>query len=137
MNIKSFFQITLNKDQENVIQNLEDFLESKDSVFIFYFYAGTGKTTLIKGLVKALDNEKKKFLVCAPTGRASKILRNKTGYGKTIHSTIYDFDNLITINSENEDFLKLVIELEKHLTSADEEAHSKCKQIKPGLPIVI
>ena len=40
-------------------------------------------------------------------------------------------------NSENEDFLKLVIELEKHLTSADEEAHSKCKQIKPGLPIVI
>ncbi len=31
-------------------------------------------------------------------------------------------------NSENEDFLKLVIELEKHLTSADEEAHSKCKQ---------
>ena len=104
MNIKSFFQITLNKDQENVIQNLEDFLESKDSVFILKGYAGTGKTTLIKGLVKALDNEKKKFLVCAPTGRASKILRNKTGYGKTIHSTIYDFDNLITINSENEDF---------------------------------
>lgn len=104
MNIKSFFQITLNKDQENVIQNLEDFLEGKDSVFILKGYAGTGKTTLIKGLVEALDNEKKNFLVCAPTGRASKILRNKTGYGKTIHSTIYDFDNLITINSENEDF---------------------------------
>ena len=104
MNIKSFFQITLNKDQENVIQNLEDFLESKDSVFILKGYAGTGKTTLIKGLVEALDNEKKNFLVCAPTGRASKILRNKTGYGKTIHSTIYDFDNLITINSENDDF---------------------------------
>lgn len=104
MNIKSFFQITLNKDQENVIQNLEDFLEGKDSVFILKGYAGTGKTTLIKGLVEALDNEKKNFLICAPTGRASKILRNKTGYGKTIHSTIYDFDNLITINSENEDF---------------------------------
>ena len=104
MNIKSFFQITLNPDQEKVIQNLESFLESKDSVFILKGYAGTGKTTLIKGLVEALDNEKKNFLVCAPTGRASKILRNKTGYGKTIHSTIYDFDNLITINSENEDF---------------------------------
>ena len=104
MNIKSFFQITLNKDQKNVIQNLEDFLEGKDSVFILKGYAGTGKTTLIKGLVEALDNEKKNFLVCAPTGRASKILRNKTGYGNTIHSTIYDFDNLITINSENEDF---------------------------------
>lgn len=104
MNIKSFFQITLNPDQEKVILNLESFLESKDSVFILKGYAGTGKTTLIKGLVEALDNEKKNFLVCAPTGRASKILRNKTGYGNTIHSTIYDFDNLITINSENEDF---------------------------------
>ena len=80
MNIKSFFQITLNPDQEKVILNLESFLESKDSVFILKGYAGTGKTTLIKGLVEALDNEKKNFLVCAPTGRASKILRNKTGY---------------------------------------------------------
>jgi len=30
-------------------------------------------------------------------------------------------------NSENKDFIKLVIELEKHLTYADEEAHSECK----------
>ena len=104
MNIKSFFQITLNPDQEKVIQNLENFLESKHSVFILKGYAGTGKTTLIKGLIDALKVENKKFVLCAPTGRASKILRNKTGYGKTIHSTIYDFDNLITINSENEDF---------------------------------
>ncbi len=104
MNIKSFFQIILNPDQEKVIQNLENFLESKDSVFILKGYAGTGKTTLIKGLIDALKVENKKFVLCAPTGRASKILRNKTGYGNTIHSTIYDFDNLITINSENEDF---------------------------------
>ena len=104
MNIKSFFQITLNPDQEKVIQNLENFLESKHSVFILKGYAGTGKTTLIKGLIDALKVENKKFVLCAPTGRASKILRNKTGYGNTIHSTIYDFDNLITINSENEDF---------------------------------
>ena len=104
MNIKSFFQIILNPDQEKVIQNLENFLESKDSVFILKGYAGTGKTTLIKGLIDTLKVENKKFVLCAPTGRASKILRNKTGYGNTIHSTIYDFDNLITINSENEDF---------------------------------
>ena len=104
MNIKSFFQITLNPDQEKVIQNLENFLESKDSVFILKGYAGTGKTTLIKGLIDALKIENRKFLLCAPTGRASKILRNKTGYGNTIHSTIYDFDNLITKNSESKDF---------------------------------
>ena len=61
MNIKSFFQITLNKDQENVIQNLEDFLEGKDSVFILKGYAGTGKTTLIKGLVEAWIMKKRIF----------------------------------------------------------------------------
>ncbi|GAB6119592.1 GNAT family N-acetyltransferase [Dysgonomonas termitidis] len=31
-------------------------------------------------------------------------------------------------NSENEDFRELVVELEKHLTCADERAHSECKQ---------
>lgn len=31
-------------------------------------------------------------------------------------------------NSENEDFRKLVFELEDHLTWADEKAHSECKQ---------
>ncbi|MBF0648590.1 GNAT family N-acetyltransferase [Dysgonomonas sp. GY75] len=31
-------------------------------------------------------------------------------------------------NSGNEDFRKLVVELEKHLTFADEKAHSECKQ---------
>lgn len=103
MDIKSFFQITLNSDQENVIQNLEDFLESNDSVFLLKGYAGTGKTTLVKGVIDTLSSEKKRFVVCAPTGRAAKILKNKTGYGKTIHSTIYDFDNLQTINSDKED----------------------------------
>lgn len=29
-------------------------------------------------------------------------------------------------NSENEDFCKLVLELENHLTNADEEAHAEC-----------
>lgn len=31
-------------------------------------------------------------------------------------------------NSENKDFRKLVLELENHLTRADEIAHSQCKQ---------
>lgn len=31
-------------------------------------------------------------------------------------------------NSENENFRKLVLKLEEHLTCTDEEAHSECKQ---------
>ena len=103
MKIQSFFQISLNPDQQNTIEKLEEFLDSGDRVFLLKGYAGTGKTTLIAGLIKALEHEKKQFVVCAPTGRAAKVLRNKTGHGATIHSTIYDFDNLETKNSNKED----------------------------------
>lgn len=57
-------------------------------------YAGTGKTTLIKGLVKFLEVQKRQFEVMAPTGRAAKILRENTGYGKTIDSTLYELDDI-------------------------------------------
>lgn len=103
MDILSHFSINLNSQQESVISKIENFMEGSDRVFLLKGFAGTGKTTLVKGIIKALENDKRKFVVCAPTGRASKILRDKTGYGKTIHSTIYDFNNLLTINSEEKD----------------------------------
>lgn len=38
------------------------------------------------------------------------------------------FIEISRTNSENEDFRKLINELDKYLTSADEQAHSQCKQ---------
>ena len=47
---------------------------------------GTGKTTLIKGIVNILKNRGKRPLLCAPTGRASKRMMQATGEeAKTIH----------------------------------------------------
>ncbi len=47
---------------------------------------GTGKTTIIKGIVNVLRNNGKKPLLCAPTGRASKRMMETTGEdAKTIH----------------------------------------------------
>lgn len=103
MNISAHFQIELNPEQQKLVEHLETFMSSNDKVFLLKGFAGTGKTTLIKGLIDALVFENKSFVVCAPTGRAAKVLRNKTGYGQTIHSAIYDFDNLVTINAEKED----------------------------------
>ncbi|WP_373709228.1 ATP-dependent RecD-like DNA helicase [Kaistella sp.] len=103
MDLLSHFDIELNHDQKEAINRLALFLESNDQVFLLKGYAGTGKTTLIKGLIKYLLQEKKQFEICAPTGRAAKILRNKTGYGSTIHSTIYSFDNLVAKNAEAKD----------------------------------
>ncbi len=47
---------------------------------------GTGKTTIIKGITTILSQRKKKVLLCAPTGRASKRMTEATGEeAKTIH----------------------------------------------------
>jgi len=89
-----FNHLTLSSDQETALAKLETFFESPTQVFMLKGYAGTGKTTLLKGITQYLDNQKKKFQVIAPTGRAAKILREKTGYGKTIHSTIYNLEKI-------------------------------------------
>lgn len=99
-----FLQITLTNDQRNALERLHAFLESDDRVFILQGYAGSGKTTLLKGLIDYLEELKRQFDVMAPTGRAAKILKDKTGYGQTIHRTIYNFEELKTIQSkDNED----------------------------------
>jgi len=105
MKIFDHFQhITLTADQHNALEKLYAFLESDDQVFILLGYAGSGKTTLLKGLIDYLLALKKPIDVMAPTGRAAKILRDKTGYGQTIHRTIYNFEVLKTLQgTENED----------------------------------
>ncbi|MDX1651900.1 MAG: AAA family ATPase [Brumimicrobium sp.] len=105
MKIFDHFQhITLTNDQRNALKKLHAFLESNERVFILQGYAGSGKTTLLKGLIDYLKSISKQFDVMAPTGRAAKILRDKTGYGQTIHKTIYNFEELKTIQSkDNED----------------------------------
>lgn len=50
---------------------------------------GTGKTTIIKCLIYLLKLQKKKFILLAPTGRASKRLNESTGEdASTIHRAL-------------------------------------------------
>ena len=52
--------------------------------------AGTGKTTLVKGLLPIIRELGLSPLLAAPTGRAAKVLEQRTGcQARTIHSTIY------------------------------------------------
>jgi len=95
MSISTHFpNITLTADQQIAVEKLNTFLESEDNVFMLKGYAGTGKTTLIKGLVSYLEDQNREFQVMAPTGRAAKILRQKTKHGLTIHKSIYKFDDV-------------------------------------------
>lgn len=78
--------------QAELFIKLDGFLRSNTGYdcFILKGYAGTGKTTIISALVKALKYYNLKSVLLAPTGRAAKVI---TGYSDrkafTIHKRIY------------------------------------------------
>lgn len=58
--------------------------------FILKGYAGTGKTTSVAALVKALPHFKLRVVLLAPTGRAAKVISGYTNrLALTIHKKIY------------------------------------------------
>ena len=90
-----FPHITLSNDQLGSLQKIESFLSDNTDVFILKGYAGSGKTTILKGLVEYLYLNNRNFSLMAPTGRAAKVIREKTGQEAfTIHKTIYSYVNV-------------------------------------------
>lgn len=80
------------RDQESSIQTLADFILNieKQEIYLLKGYAGTGKTTLIDGIVKSTKHFKIKTILLAPTGRAAKVINKITGkIAYTIHKKIY------------------------------------------------
>ncbi|SFT85897.1 exodeoxyribonuclease-5 [Algoriphagus locisalis] len=62
----------------------------KKPTFVLRGYAGTGKTSVISALVKALPKLSMRSLLLAPTGRAAKVMSNYSGRAAyTIHKIIY------------------------------------------------
>jgi ATP-dependent exoDNAse (exonuclease V) alpha subunit len=81
--------------QKRAISGLKEFIDSEQAkVFILQGYAGTGKTTLVKELIKILKAKEKSFKLLASTGRAAKILSNITeAAASTVHSEIYTYSD--------------------------------------------
>ena len=78
--------------QQQAILSISEFCTQRDpdSVFLLTGYAGTGKSTLIGGLVRTLDQFKRSSVLMAPTGRAAKVISqysNREAF--TIHRKIY------------------------------------------------
>ncbi|NRS87789.1 hypothetical protein HNQ02_000696 [Flavobacterium sp. 7E] len=105
MSIFNHFQhLILSSDQEIALSKLETFLDSSNQVFILKGYAGSGKTTILKGLAEYLNATEKEFALMAPTGRAAKVIREKTGQEAfTIHKSIYNYEEMVDIQ-EGESF---------------------------------
>jgi len=103
--IDHFNHIELSPSQEFAIRKLESFLYSPEEVFILKGYAGSGKTTILKGLVEYLESIEKDYMIMAPTGRAAKVIREKTGKEAfTIHKSIYSYEEMIDIEEGNSFF---------------------------------
>lgn len=99
-----FLHLNLTNDQLNTLENLQEFIESDKRVFILQGYAGSGKTTLLKGFVAYLESLGKKYQLMAPTGRAAKVINQKTGFGSTtIHKGIYSFEELQEIKQSDDE----------------------------------
>ncbi|MBO4504119.1 MAG: AAA family ATPase [Bacteroidales bacterium] len=78
--------------QDEAIAALSDFIYEKGDrrLFILKGYAGTGKTSLVSALVKALDDIRVRTVLLAPTGRAAKVISQYAGRKAfTIHKWIY------------------------------------------------
>ena len=76
--------------QKHVLENIKIFMQSNAQIFILRGYAGTGKTTMVKQIADFINTERKVYLM-APTGRAARVLTQKTGYdATTIHRGIYE-----------------------------------------------
>lgn len=90
--IKFFFPYEPTLEQENVIKALSEFVSNpnKSEAFIMLGYAGTGKTSIISSLVKALKHIGSKTILLAPTGRAAKVFSSySSNKAYTIHKHIY------------------------------------------------
>lgn len=102
-------KIKLTKSQKKVLGQVLDFVDHPDDrIFILKGYAGTGKTTLMRFVIKELDERQRNYRLLASTGRAAKILANasgKSGCTSTIHSMVYTFNGLNKEYDEREEIV--------------------------------
>jgi exodeoxyribonuclease-5 len=80
------------EQQSILLEALGGFLMSTDpeKIFLLRGYAGTGKTSVVSALVRAMNALQQKTMLLAPTGRAAKVIAGYSGFPAfTIHKKIY------------------------------------------------
>lgn len=83
---------TATRDQARALYQVQAFLDGETAAdcFLLRGCAGTGKTSILKAVVEYLAGQEMPHYLMAPTGRAAKVLSQKTGVqASTIHSLIY------------------------------------------------
>ena len=84
--------MTLTEDQEKGLKIILDRYKLGYKYVTICGYAGTGKSTLIKFAIEALDVPKNKIAYATFTGKAAEVLRKKGNEGAcTLHKLLYDY----------------------------------------------
>lgn len=131
----------LTKQQNEVFKKIKVFMESDASVFILRGYAGTGKTTMVKVVADYIAQSRNMYLM-APTGRAARVLSQKTKrMATTIHKAIYEGTCLVSkgTNDIAETEFKLVFPIRtskqdgKNVVIVDEASMLCSRKIKHEL----
>ncbi|MDR1883179.1 MAG: AAA family ATPase [Prevotella sp.] len=118
--IKRNFPFEPTSEQGAALEKIVDFLflRKEESLFLLKGYAGTGKSSLLGALVKAMSEFKQKTVLLAPTGRAAKVFSSYSGHSAfTIHKKIYrqqkysgDFGSFGIVDNLHKDTLFIVDE---------------------------
>ena len=89
--ILHFFPYQPTREQQSALAEIADFICSQENnLLLLKGYAGTGKTSLLGALVKAMNVLQKKTILMAPTGRAAKVFSEYAEQkAYTIHKKIY------------------------------------------------
>lgn len=125
--------MTLTDQQQAALEAVKNFLgDSAKHIFILRGYAGTGKTTLINPITRAAQASGFNPVLLAPTGRAAKILREKTGLGaSTVHKAIYHYKGIMMTPDERDDKKEKYKQVKVHFDLNDDD-----KRISGNLYIV-
>jgi len=91
--------------QRQALEDFGRFLQGADlrMTLVLRGAAGTGKSTLTRELVARADARGFRAVLIAPTGRAARVLRERTGCDTaTIHSAIYNLRDVVEQADESE-----------------------------------
>lgn len=87
---------TLSAQQETAVKEIVHSIKDGQPLTTLTGYAGSGKSTILPFILETLGYDPDKVTFCAPTGKASKVMRSKlkaqqypNHHAGTIHSAIY------------------------------------------------
>jgi exodeoxyribonuclease V len=86
-----------NTQQKQALEMMASFIspDNRDNFFILRGSAGTGKSTILKAVIKQFCESFDAVNVCAPTNKAAKVLKGKTGImANTIHKLLYKCEEI-------------------------------------------